>query len=258
MLGNGPNRRSEPARRLMAKLTDETRASLRRRSRLVNLGRDDEFSQGFINVPPFRGSTVLYPDVATLKNRGAALYLRHPWHAHDGGFVLGLDRPLGRCGNRARALGTRRDRRRAHDRAQRRRSLLITNSVYEPVARLRRQELCVAWGSRRAYYDPTIGAGIDTLMRPEHQGGAHRIAGLGDARSPGRPRDRRGRARPRRLRHPGQHLGDAALLLAARRMASTSRSKLATKYLSGHADLLLGLVSAKPSLVRAASPHAFI
>ena len=53
----------------MAKLTDETRASLRRRSRLVNLGRDAEFSQGFVNVPPFRGSTVLYPDVATLKGR---------------------------------------------------------------------------------------------------------------------------------------------------------------------------------------------
>ena len=53
----------------MAKLTDETRANLRRRSRLVNLGRDAELSQGFINVPPFRGSTVLYPDVATLKNR---------------------------------------------------------------------------------------------------------------------------------------------------------------------------------------------
>src|SRR5271155_3827371 len=54
----------------MAKLTDETRAKLKRRSRLVNLGRDAEFSQGFINVPPFRGSTVLYPDVATLKSRG--------------------------------------------------------------------------------------------------------------------------------------------------------------------------------------------
>ena len=67
----------------MAKLTDETRASLRRRSRLVNLGRDTEFSQGFINVPPFRGSTVLYPDVATLKNRVSALHLRHPRHADD-------------------------------------------------------------------------------------------------------------------------------------------------------------------------------
>ena len=53
----------------MAKLTDETRASLRRRSRLVNLGRDVELSHGFINVPAFRGSTVLYPDVETLKSR---------------------------------------------------------------------------------------------------------------------------------------------------------------------------------------------
>src|SRR5271166_1448693 len=53
----------------MTKLTDETRASLRSRSRLVHLGRDTEQSQGFVNVPPFRGSTVLYPDTATLKSR---------------------------------------------------------------------------------------------------------------------------------------------------------------------------------------------
>ena len=57
----------------MAKLTDETRASLRRNSRLVNLGRDVEQSHGFVNLPPFRGSTVLYPDVETLK-KGAQRY----------------------------------------------------------------------------------------------------------------------------------------------------------------------------------------
>src|SRR5208282_4505996 len=53
----------------MAKLTDETRSSLKSRSRLVHLGRDTAQSQGFVNLPPFRGSTVLYPDVATLKSR---------------------------------------------------------------------------------------------------------------------------------------------------------------------------------------------
>src|SRR5271166_1107412 len=53
----------------MAKLTDQTRASLKSRSRLVHLGRDTAQSQGFVNLPPFRGSTVLYPDVATLKSR---------------------------------------------------------------------------------------------------------------------------------------------------------------------------------------------
>ena len=53
----------------MKKLTDETRKKLRDRSRLVHLGRDAEVSQGFVNVPPFRGSTVLYPDAATLQSR---------------------------------------------------------------------------------------------------------------------------------------------------------------------------------------------
>ena len=53
----------------MAKLTDETRASLRSRSRLVHLGRDSAQSHGFVNLPAFRGSTVLYPDVATLRSR---------------------------------------------------------------------------------------------------------------------------------------------------------------------------------------------
>ena len=80
----------------MAKLTDETRASLRRRSRLVNLGRDVELSQGFVNVPPFRGSTVLYPDVATLKSRAQRYtYGTHGTPTTDA-LSLGLDRPCGR------------------------------------------------------------------------------------------------------------------------------------------------------------------
>ena len=56
---------------------------MRRRSRLVNLGRDGEFSQGFVNVPPFRGSTVLYPDVATLKSRAQRFTYGTPRHADD-------------------------------------------------------------------------------------------------------------------------------------------------------------------------------
>ena len=49
-------------------LSPETKARLRSRSRLVHLGRDGEASQGFVNVPPYRGSTVLFPDVATLSS----------------------------------------------------------------------------------------------------------------------------------------------------------------------------------------------
>ena len=39
----------------------------RRRTRLVHAGHDFETSQGFVNVPAVRGSTVLYKDTAALK-----------------------------------------------------------------------------------------------------------------------------------------------------------------------------------------------
>ena len=53
----------------MKKLTPEARKKLRPRSRLVHLGRDSGTTQGFVNIPAFRGSTVLFPDVATLNSR---------------------------------------------------------------------------------------------------------------------------------------------------------------------------------------------
>ena len=101
----------------MAKLTDETRASLRRRSRLVNLGRDAEFSQGFINVPPFRGSTVLYPDVATLKSRAQRFTYGTPRHPSTEALCSAWSDLTRRGGNGAPALGASGDRGRADDRA---------------------------------------------------------------------------------------------------------------------------------------------
>ena len=148
----------------MAKLTDETRASLRCRSRLVNLGRDAEFSQGFINVPPFRGSTVLYPDVATLKNRTQRFTygtrgtptteaLCSAWTDISGaaGTVLvpsGLSAIVVAL---MTALG-------AGD------HVLITDSVYAP-ARAFANETLKRMGIETTYYDPTVGAGIEALMR---------------------------------------------------------------------------------------------
>ena len=134
----------------MAKLTDETRASLRRRSRLVNLGRDVEFSQGFVNVPPFRGSTVLYPDVATLKSRAQRFTygtrgtptteaLSSAWSdlAGAAGTMLA---PSGLAAIIVALMTALK----AGD------HLLMTDSVYEPVARSSPIRLCVASGSRRA------------------------------------------------------------------------------------------------------------
>ena len=149
----------------MAKLTDETRASLRRRSRLVNLGRDVEFSQGFVNVPPFRGSTVLYPDVATLKSRAQRFTygtrgtptteaLSSAWSELAGaaGTVLA---PSGLAAIIVALMTALK----AGD------HLLMTDSVYEP-SRAFADKALRRFGIETSYYDPTIGAGIDALMRP--------------------------------------------------------------------------------------------
>src|ERR1700738_2426816 len=53
----------------MTKLTPETRKTLRSRSRLVHSGRDSPGNHGFVNIPAYRGSTVLFPDVDTLNSR---------------------------------------------------------------------------------------------------------------------------------------------------------------------------------------------
>jgi cysteine-S-conjugate beta-lyase len=226
----------------MAKLTDETRAKLGRRSRLVNLGRDAEFSQGFINVPPFRGSTVLYPDVATLKSRGQRFTygtrgtptteaLCSAWTDLSGaaGTVL---LPSGLAAVVV-ALMTALS---AGD------HLLMTDSVYEP-SRAFADKALRRFGIETTYYDPTIGAGIDALMRPNTRAVLTESPGsqtleVQDIPAIAEVAHARGAcvildntwATPLFF-SPHAHGADLAV-------------EAGTKYLSGHADLLLGLVSA--------------
>jgi cystathionine beta-lyase len=226
----------------MAKLTDETRASLRRRSRLVNLGRDAEFSQGFINVPPFRGSTVLYPDVATLKSRAQRFTygtrgtptteaLCSAWTDLSGaaGTVLV---PSGLAAI-VIALMTALN---AGD------HLLVTDSVYEP-SRAFADKTLRRFGIETSYYDPTIGVGIEALMRPNTKAVLTESPGsqtleMQDIPAIAEVAHSRGAcmildntwATPLFF-SPHTHGVDLAV-------------EAGTKYLSGHADLLLGLVSA--------------
>src|ERR1700759_5497742 len=226
----------------MAKLTDETRAKLKRRSRLVTLGRDEEFSPGFINVPPFRGSTVLYPDVATLKSRGQRFTygtrgtptteaLCSAWTDLSGaaGTVLV---PSGLAAIIV-ALMTALS---AGD------HVLITDSVYEP-SRTFADKALRRFGVEASYYDPTIGAGIDALMRPNTKAVLTESPGSQTLEVQDVP-----------VIAEAAHARGACVILDNTWAAPLFFSPHAhgvdlaveagTKYLSGHADLLLGLVSA--------------
>ncbi len=226
----------------MAKLSDETRANLRRRSRLVNLGRDVEFSQGFVNVPPFRGSTVLYPDVATLKSRAQRFTygtrgtpsteaLCSAWSDLTGaaGTVLA---PSGLAAIIVALMTALK----AGD------HLLMTDSVYEP-SRAFADKALGRFGIETSYYDPTIGAGIDALMRPNTR------AVLTE--SPGSQtlevQDIPAIAEVAHARGACVILDNTwatPLFFAPHAHGVDLAVEAGTKYLSGHADLLLGLVSA--------------
>ena len=226
----------------MAKLTDETRASLRRRSRLVALGRDGELSHGFVNLPAFRGSTVLYPDVETLKKGGQRFTygrrgtpttqaLAAAW-TDLGGAAGTMLVPSGIAAITSALMATLS----AGD------HLLMSDSVYGP-SRFLANTTLKRLGIETEYYDPRIGAGIDGLMRPntttifaESPGSETfevqdipAIAAVAHARGACLILDNTW-ATPLFF-PPHAHGVDIAI-------------EAGTKYLSGHADLLLGLVSA--------------
>ena len=226
----------------MAKLTDETRASLRRRSRLVNLGRDSELSHGFVNIPPFRGSTVLYPDVETLKkgtqrftygrrNSPVIEALSSAWSdlAGAAGTVLVPSGLAAITASLITALG-------AGD------HLLMADTVYGP-SREVANKLLKRMGIETTFYDPMIGADIASLMRANTRAIFAESPGSETLEVQDVP-----------AIAAAAHARDVCLILdntwatplffPPHAHGADMVVEAGTKYLSGHSDLLIGLVSA--------------
>ena len=226
----------------MAKLSPDTLKKLRSRTRQVQLGRDLELSQGFVNVPPFRGSTVLFPNCEALENRSTRYaygtrnspgpeMLREAWTNLCGaaGTVLV---PSGLAAIVV-ALQTAVS---AGD------HLLVADTAYEPTREYCDQTLS-RFGVEVTYYDPTVGAGVEALFQPntkaillESPGSltmeiqdVPAIAAAAHARGICMILDNTW-ATPLNF-PPHAHGVDMTI-------------EAGTKYLGGHSDLLLGLVSA--------------
>jgi O-acetylhomoserine/O-acetylserine sulfhydrylase-like pyridoxal-dependent enzyme len=148
----------------MTKLTPETKKKLRSRSRLVHLGRDSEATHGFVNFPAYRGSTVLFPDVETMKSRNQRYtYGTHgtpttdalceAWSELSGaaGTVLVPSGLFAIIGALMTALSSG-----DH--------LLMTDAAYQP-ARIYCDTILKRMGVETTYYDPAVGGGIGALMR---------------------------------------------------------------------------------------------
>ncbi len=226
----------------MSKLTPETRRKIGRGTRLVHAGRDPEEQHGFVNMPPWRGSTVLFPTYASLsartqrysygtKGTPSSEALENAWTEISGAAQTVLA-PTGLAAI-ALALLTA---------AKSGDHILVTDSAYLPTRQFC-DTILKRMGVETQYFDPQVGAGIEAFFRPN--------TSLVLMEAPG---------------SQSFEMQDVPAIAAAARkigacaiMDNTWATPLffpphehgvdlaieaGTKYLSGHSDLMMGLVSA--------------
>jgi len=226
----------------MKSLSPEAKARLRGRSRLVHLGRDGEASQGFVNVPPYRGSTVLFPDAETLSTENQRYsYGTHgtpttdalceAWTAIAGaaGTVLV---PTGMAAIALALLSVVS----AGD------HLLMTDSAYQPARRFCNGML-KRMGVETTYYDPRLGAAIASLFRPHTKAVFVESPGSQSLEVQDIPAIAEV-AHARGACVIADNTWATPLFFPPHANGVDLAIEAGTKYLSGHSDLLLGLVSA--------------
>jgi cysteine-S-conjugate beta-lyase len=227
---------------LVKKISPETRKGMKTSTRLVHLGREPFEQHGFINTPVYRGSTVLSPTVEALSARTARFTygtkgtptteaLETAWTDLSGaaGTVLA---PSGLAAVTLAlfcAVG-------AGD------HILVTDSVYRPTRQfcdliLRRM------GVETTYYDPLIGAEIGTLINNNTRVVFTEAPGSQSFEMQDIP------AIAEAAHAAGvcvimDNTWATPLYFPPHERGVDLAVEAGTKYLSGHSDLLLGLVSA--------------
>jgi cystathionine beta-lyase len=224
-------------------------STFRERTRLVHAGRDPSEQHGFVNTPIYRGSTVLYPTTDDLLNRrGRYSYgtkgtpttdaLEQAWTDLAGAAGTALA-PSGLAAVTLALLSCLK----AGD------HLLMTDSVYRPT-----REFCNGvlkrFGVETTYYDPLIGAGIETLIRPNTAAVFTEAPGSQSFEMQDIPA-----IAAVAHRHGAVVLMDntwaTPLLFPPHEHGVDLAIEAGTKYLSGGSDLLLGLVSANERCFKA-------
>jgi cystathionine beta-lyase len=216
-------------------------------TRLVHAGRDPGQHHGTVSPPVCRASTIVYPTLAEFEGRRARRYTSYAYGAHGTPTTVALAEALAELSGGARTVVTSSGlsavtqalaaflRQGDH--------LLVADSVYEPT-----REFCstvlARFGVEVEYYDPLVGDGLARLVRP-----ATRVV---YCESPGsltfEVQDVPALAR-------AAHAAGALVLLdntwatplhfRAFEHGVDVEIQAGTKYLAGHSDLLIGVITTR-------------
>lgn len=144
---------------------DDLAASLRPQTRALRAGHDPEAFFGFVNPPPFRGSTVLFPNTAALRSRNQPFTYGLRGTPTTRALEAAIDELEGSSGTTLVPSGLAAvtipllaflD---AGD------HVLVIDSVYGPT-RIFCNTLLRRMGVDVEYFDPAIGDGLRALLRP--------------------------------------------------------------------------------------------
>jgi cystathionine beta-lyase len=228
----------------MPKMDDEKRKQLRKRTQIVMAGRTPEDQFGFVNTPIYRGSTVLYPDYETLKHRSQRFTygtkgtpttqaLENAWSEIAGaaGTVLA---PSGLAAMTLALMTALK----AGD------HLLVTDSAYLPTRHFCNTVLA-RMGVETSYYDPSIGAGLKRLLKPNTTAVLVEAPGSQSFEMQDIPAIAEV-AHAHGMCVIMDNTWATPLFFPPHERGVDLAVEAGTKYLGGHSDILLGLVSANP------------
>ena len=227
----------------MSKSTPQSGQRRRARTRLVHAGRDPFEQFGFVNTPIYRGSTVLQPTLADLEARHGKRFiygtlgtptteaLEKAWSEIAGaaGTVLASSGLAAITVALLTAV-------KAGD------HVLVTDSAYLPT-RTFCDVFLARMGVETSYYDPLIGGGIAALMRPNTKAVLVEAPGSQSFEMQDVPAIAEA-AHARGACVIMDNTWATPLFFPPHERGVDLAIEAGTKYLSGHSDLLLGLVSA--------------
>lgn len=216
-------------------------------TRLVHAGRDPERHAGTVNPPVYRASTIVYPTLADYERRLERRYTGFYYGLHGTPTTFALTEALAELSGGHRALVTSSGlsavtqalaaflRRGDH--------LLVADTVYG-LTRVFCTSVLARFGVEATFYDPCAGAGIEALFRPTTR--------VVYAESPGsltfEVQDVPAIARAAHARGAVVMLDNTwatPLNFRAFEHGVDVEIQAATKYLAGHSDLLLGVITAR-------------
>lgn len=226
----------------MAHSKDKTGKNLSRQTKVLHLGRAPDAQHGFVNTPVYRGSTVLFPTLELLKSRKQAYTYGRRATPTTEALESAITELEGGASTILTSSGLNAVSTALLAFVQSGDHILVTDSVYQPT-RTFCDKMLARLGVETTYYDPLIGDGIAKLLKPNTR--------LIFVESPGSqtfeiqdiPAIAK-IARSKNLWLLADNTWSSPLLCQPLALGCDVSIQAATKYIVGHADAMLGTVTA--------------